>query len=103
MTPVVRLFAAAGAALVLAACASTPAAQSGAQNAVPAAGAPTIAGAIDAATAPYVASRRSKKVYPAGCATVALIKQPDRVGFASLKDAQDAGFAKDLYSTDCQY
>lgn len=93
------------AALVFAACASASSgATAGTQNAVPAAGAQAaIAGSIDAATAPFVASRRTKKVYPANCATVALIRAPERVGFASIKDAEKAGFSKDLYSTDCQY
>lgn len=100
-----RLVAAASAAFVFAACASaSTGASAGTQNAVPTtAGVPAIAGSVDATTAPFVASRRTKKVYPAGCATVALIKAPERVGFASIKDAEKAGFSKDLYSTDCQY
>lgn len=90
---------------MFAACASaSTGASTGTQNAVPATvGPPAVAGAIDPTTAPFVASRRTKKFYPASCATVALIKAPDRVGFASIKDAEKAGFSKDLYSTDCQY
>jgi hypothetical protein len=53
--------------------------------------------------APFVGSTKSKKFYPAACSTVKLIKAADKVGFASVKDAESAGYAKDLYSTDCQY
>jgi hypothetical protein len=59
--------------------------------------------AVNAATAPFVGSRKSKKYYPAACHTVKLIAAADQVGFSSQKDAETAGFAKDLYSTDCQY
>ena len=62
-----------------------------------------IASAIEAANAPFVGSRKSRKYYPAACHTVKLIKAAEQVGFASQKDAETAGFAKDLYSTDCQY
>jgi hypothetical protein len=82
----------------LAGCAGT--ATSSAAGAAPSA---SIAGAIDATGAPFVGSRKSKKYYPTGCQTVSLIKAADRVGFASMQDAEKAGFAKDLYSTDCRY
>ena len=62
-----------------------------------------IATAIDAVNAPFVGSRKSRKYYPAACHTVKLIKAAEQVGFASQKDAETAGFAKDIYSTDCQY
>lgn len=62
-----------------------------------------IANAIEATNAPYVGSKKSKKYYPAACHTVKLIKVADQVGFTSQKDAEAAGFAKDVYSTDCQY
>lgn len=90
--------------LFLAGCASSKSA--GAVNAVPASASAdqvAIATAIDASTAPFVASRRSKKFYPASCHTVTLIKPADRVGFSSMADAQKAGFSKDVYSTDCSY
>jgi len=74
----------------------------GAQNSVPSASQKAIANAIDAATAPFVGSLKSKKYYPQSCHTVKLIKAEDKVGFVSMKDAQDAGFSRDLYSTDCQ-
>ena len=88
----------------LTACASaTP--SSATVNSVPSASSDQVAitTAIDAATAPFVASRRSKKFYPASCHTVTLIKPADRVGFGSTNDAEKAGFSKDLYSTDCTY
>lgn len=105
MPRTLRLVTAVSAALVFAACASASSgAGAGTQNAVPTAANPVvIAGSVEATTAPFIASRRTKKVYPASCATVALIKAPDRVGFVSIKDAEKAGFSKDLYSTDCQY
>jgi hypothetical protein len=74
----------------------------GAQNSVPSASQKAIANAIDAATAPFVGSLKSKKYYPQSCHTVKLIKAEDKVGFVSMKDAQDAGFSRDLYNTDCQ-
>lgn len=84
-------------ALVLGACASTSTAGSSAT--AQAAAATT----VDAATAPFVGSKKSKKYYPASCQTVQLIKVDERVGFGSMKDAEAAGYAKDLYSTDCRY
>jgi hypothetical protein len=100
----IRLIAASAAALALAACASAPKTQgtAGTQNAVPSASQSAIAKAIEVANAPFVGSLKSKKFYPASCHTVKLIKPADQVGFASAKDAQDAGFSRDLYATDCQ-
>ena len=97
-----RLVAALSAMVVLGACASGGASTSATSSTAAAAGTP-VAGAIDAATAPFVASKRSKKFYPSACQTVTLIKAEDRVGFASVRDAEKAGFAKDLYSSDCRY
>jgi zona occludens toxin (predicted ATPase) len=88
---------------VASACASARPAASGAQNAVPSASQTAIANAIAVTNAPFVGSLKSKKVYPAACHTVKLIKPADQVGFSSIADAEKAGFAKDLYSTDCQY
>lgn len=91
-------------ALTLGACATTSSgAASGAQNTVPSASQTALSTAIDAATAPFVGSTKSKKFYPADCHTVKLIKAGDRIGFASIKDAQAAGYSKDAYSTDCKY
>lgn len=98
-----RLLTAATTALVLAACASAAKPAAGAQNAVPSAAQTSISNAIDALNAPFVGSAKSKKFYPAACSTVKLIKPAERVGFASMKDAEAAGFAKDAYSTDCRY
>jgi hypothetical protein len=103
MSRSLRFLAAAAAAVVLAACASAAKPAAGAQNAVPTATQTAVANAIDALNAPFVASAKSKKFYPAACSTVKLIKPADRVGFASMKDAEAAGFAKDAYSTDCRY
>lgn len=97
-------FASLAAVVLFAACASAKAPSAGStQNSVPSASQTAIANAIDLAAAPFVGSIKSKKFYPAACHTVKLIKAGDKVGFGSVKDAQDAGFAKDLYSTDCQY
>lgn len=100
-----RLSAAVTAAVLLTACASgqasTAAGSPGVQNSVPSASQQAIASAIDAASAPFVGSRKTKKFYAQSCHTVKLIKPEDKVGFASMKDAQDAGFSKDLYNTDC--
>ena len=104
--PVIRLFSFLAAVLVLTACASggaSPKTASAGGSAAQASDAAAIASAMDAATAPFVASRKSRKYYPAACHTVKLIKAVDQLGFASQKDAETAGFAKDLYSTDCQY
>lgn len=92
-------------AVFLGACAaSRPAPQpSGAQNSVPSASEAALSNAIEVANAPFVASRKSKKYYPASCHTVKLIKPADQVGFASMADAEKAGFRKDDYSTDCRY
>ncbi|WP_373063750.1 hypothetical protein [Gemmatimonas sp.] len=94
------------ASLVFTACASggagTAVRGAGAQNNVPGVAQRAIANAIDAASAPFVGSLKTKKYYAQGCHTVKLIKPDDKVGFGSMKDAQDAGFARDLYSTDCQ-
>lgn len=99
-----RVFAAAAAALLISACAqATSPATSGTQNAVPSASQTAIASAIAVMNAPFVGSLKSKKFYPAACNTVKLIKSTDQVGFASMADAEKAGFAKDLYSTDCRY
>lgn len=103
MPRTLRLFAASATALVLAACASAGKPAAGAQNAVPSAAQTSISNAIDAMNAPFVGSTKSKKFYPAACSTVKLIKPADRVGFATMKDAENAGFNKDLYSTDCRY
>lgn len=96
----------ASASLLSTACASggasTAARSEGTQNSVPSASQKAIATAIDAATAPFVGSLKSKKYYPQSCHTVKLIKAEDKVGFVSMKDAQDAGFARDPYNTDCQ-
>jgi hypothetical protein len=99
----VRMTVAAGVALVAAACASAPATTSGVQNAVPSASQTAIANAIAVANAPFVGSIKNKKYFPASCHTVKLIKTVDQVGFASMADAEQAGFSKDLYSTDCKY
>ena len=99
-----RLAAATGAALVLAACASAGTSRAtGAQNAVPSASQAAITNAIDVANAPFVGSLKSKKFYPASCHTVKLIKPAEQVGFGSIADAEKAGFRKDDYSTDCKY
>ncbi|AMW05553.1 hypothetical protein [Gemmatimonas phototrophica] len=91
-------------ALVATACASAPAATSGGvQNAVPSASQTAIANAIAVANAPFVGSVKNKKYFPANCHTVKLIKSADQVGFASMADAEQAGFSKDIYSTDCKY
>lgn len=92
-------------AVSISACASArPAAQpAGAQNTVPNASEAALQGAMDVANAPFVASRKSKKYYPASCHTVKLIKPADQVGFASQADAEKAGYRKDEYSTDCRY
>jgi hypothetical protein len=103
MSRSLRFLSAAAAAVVFAACASAAKPAAGAQNAVPSAAQTSIANAIDALNAPFVASTKSKKFYPASCSTVRLIKPADRVGFASVKDAEAAGYAKDAYSTDCRY
>ena len=73
------------------------------QNAVPSASQTAIANAIAVANAPFVGSVKNKKYYPAACHTVKLIKTADQVGFGSMAEAEQAGFAKDLYSTDCKY
>jgi hypothetical protein len=88
---------------VAGACASARPSSTGTQNAVPSASQAAIANAIAVANAPFVGSLKSKKFYPASCHTVKLIKPADQVGFGSIADAEKAGFAKDLYSTDCQY
>lgn len=99
-----RVVAAAAAMVSLGACATAASGVStGTQNAVPSASQTALSTAIDAASAPFVGSKKSKKFYPAECHTVKLIKAEDRVGFASMKEAQDAGFAKDAFSTDCRY
>ncbi len=61
-----------------------------------------IATAMEAASAPFVGSRKTKHFYPSSCNTVKLIKSTDQVGFASSKDAEAAGFTRDVYSTDCK-
>ncbi len=61
-----------------------------------------IATAMEAASAPFVGSRKTKRFYPSACNTVKLIKPADQVGFASSKDAEAAGFTRDVYSTDCK-
>jgi len=86
--------------LTFGACASGATASGGAT--AKASDATVITTAINAATAPFIGSRKSKKFYPASCHTVKLIAAADQVGFASQKDAESAGFVKDLYSTDCQ-
>jgi hypothetical protein len=105
MFRLVRSGAASAAVLLLAACASAAKSPAGSSQseASPSASQVAIANAIEVANAPFVGSLKSKKFYPASCHTVKLIKAAERIGFASIKDAQDAGFAKDLYSTDCQY
>ncbi len=85
--------------IALSACASSGTSSGAASPSA----ASSAAGTADAATAPFVGSRKSKKYYPAACQTVRLIKPEERVGFGSMKDAEAAGFAKDLYSTDCRY
>lgn len=93
----------AAAAVALGACVSAGTSSGSSSAATPSAANTTIVGSIDASTAPFVGSMRSKKYYPAACQTVRLVKVSERVGFASMKDAEAAGFAKDLYSTDCRY
>jgi len=94
------------ASLVFTACASggagTAVRAEGAQNSVPSVSQRAIANAIDAANAPFVGSLKTKKYYAQSCHTVKLIKPDDKVGFGSMKDAQEAGFSRDQYSTDCQ-
>ncbi len=100
-----RISMAAVAAVLFTACASggasTASSSQGPQNSVPSASQQAIANAIDAASAPFVGSRKTKKYYAQSCHTVKLIKPEDKVGFSSMKDAQDAGFSRDLYNTDC--
>lgn len=108
MQSIVRVVGGAVAAVLVVGCASAKAPSSagagaGAQNVVPSASQAAIANAIAVANAPWVGSVKSKKFYPASCHTVKLIKPADQVGFASVVDAEKAGFSKDLYSTDCQY
>ncbi|WP_411281295.1 hypothetical protein [Gemmatimonas sp.] len=95
----------ASAAFVFTACASggagTAARTERPPNSVPTASQKAIANAIDAASAPFVGSLKTKKYYAQSCHTVKLIKLEDKVGFVSMKDAQDAGFSRDPYSTDC--
>ncbi len=101
-----RVLSASVALFVLTACASGSASSakpSGGGASAKVSDAAAIASAIDAASAPFVGSRNSKRYYPAACHTVKLIKPADQVGFSSQKDAEAAGYAKDLYSTDCQY
>jgi hypothetical protein len=99
--------AAVGAVLILSsgltACATAAKPSAGTQNSVPSASQAAISNAIDVANAPFVGSLKSKKYYPAACHTVKLIKAGDQVGFASIDDAEKAGFKKDMYSTDCRY
>ncbi len=93
------------ASLLFTACASggpgAAARTEGTQNSVPSASQRAIANAIDAATAPFVGSLKSRKYYAQSCHTVKLIKPEDKIGFVSMKDAQEAGFSRDLYNTDC--
>lgn len=93
----------AGAAFVLGACASASSSAGASAATSPSAANTTVAGSIDAASAPFVGSKKSKRYYPAACQTVQLIKVAERVGFGSMKDAEAAGFTKDVYSTDCRY
>jgi hypothetical protein len=99
-----RVVPAVAATFLFAACASAPRTPSstGTQNAVPNAAQAAIANAISVAGAPFVGSLKTKKFYPASCHTVKLIKPAEQVGFASVKDAETAGFSRDLYSTDCR-
>ncbi|MEQ1693158.1 MAG: hypothetical protein ABMA00_17845 [Gemmatimonas sp.] len=62
----------------------------------------SITGSVDAADAPFVGSTKSRKFYPSGCGMAKLIKPAERVGFASIKDAESAGFARDQFGTDCK-
>lgn len=104
MRSIIRFMGATTVAVLVVGCASAKAPSStGAQNAVPSASQAAIANAIAVANAPWVGSVKSKKFYPASCHTVKLIKAADQVGFASVADAEKAGFSKDVYSTDCQY
>lgn len=98
----IRLSIAVVATAVLTACASGGA-TSGTTASVSTSASGPVAGAIDAATAPFVGSKKSKKFYPSSCQTVTLIKTDEKVGFASIRDAEKAGFAKDLFSADCRY
>lgn len=104
MLRTVRLVTAVAVTLLVAACASAPrtGATGGVQNAVPNASQGAISNAISVAGAPFVGSLKTKKFYPATCHTVKLIKPAEQVGFASVKDAETAGFSRDLYSTDCR-
>ena len=96
----------ASASLVFTACASggagTAARAEGTRNSVPSTSQKAIANAIDATTSPFVGSLKTKKYYAQNCHTVKLIKAEAKVGFVSMKDAEDAGFSRDPYSTDCQ-
>lgn len=100
----IRLFVVTAAVLGFSACASSagPAASTTVASPASSSDARAIATAMDAATAPFVASRATKHFYAAACNTVNLIKPADRIGFASMKDAEAAGFSRDLYSTDCR-
>ncbi|MES2523565.1 MAG: hypothetical protein V4617_12750 [Gemmatimonadota bacterium] len=105
--PHLRTLVAAAALVLLQACASRQApASTGASSggaSTPGSDQSTITAVMDAQSAPFVASRNSKKFYPASCHTVSLIKPADRIGFRSVAEAEKAGCAKDLYSTDCKY
>lgn len=85
----------------LAACASGGAGSAASTPASSAASA-SIAGSVEAADAPFVGSTKSKKFYPSTCGMAKLIKPAERVGFASIKDAEKAGFARDQFGTDCK-
>ena len=80
--------------LLVAACATAP------RSAINSA--PQPVASADVATAPFVGSVKSHKYYPRGCHTLKLIAAKDLVAFQSLKDAEAAGYTRDLMSTDCQ-
>ena len=85
----------------LAACASGGA-SSAASTPASSATRASITGSVDAADAPFVGSTKSKKFYPSSCGMAKLIKPAERVGFASIRDAEKAGFARDQFGTDCK-
>lgn len=101
---VLRIAAAAAVSLLISGCATggTASRASGAGPAQ-AGDAAAVAGAMKAVSSPFVGSTKSKKYYPSACNTVKLIKAAEQIGFSSQKEAEVAGYVKDLYSTDCQY
>ncbi len=80
----------AGSLLLLGACATTPSArpETGAS-------ASATAGSVALSEAVFVASLKTKRFYPVGCAAARLIAAQDAVGFPSASAAEKAGFRRD--------